>query len=839
MRPTRRTLYRSIGCVSLATLAAACGDDGPSATSNSGTTSGPTTITETFPPPDTGNTTDIGDDTGTTGSTGIVDDTGDTGVTCETILCDTVCCEGDDECVNEQCLPACDTEIRCGENQEICCELGQVCLANSCATPTGDCTDSFDCEEGEFCEPTLNQCLPQPDPLDCEIFPEFEVVQPDIEWSFEDEECVTMPAIGDVDGDGEPEVVVNTWNVVDQDGATSAFWGHIYVLDGATGQEQFHLDNDPAAGVFGSYGRTTPGIADLDGNGLPDIVYSGRPRVGIPGVANNSSLVHAINGIGQNLWTSHAPDGSDYYLYVRNGAPAFANFDDDEASEIVFGTVVLDNDGTVVFDQDGDWSSGGINVRGGAFGQSGDYLGGISTIADLTGDGYPEIIAGRRAYTVSWNQLPMGPPSVQLNLLWEHPGPDGFTAIADFDQDGSPEVVLVGDPAPYTDPDGLGPELRNGQIQILDGATGLLWCGIDPTDAMCLGNASLRTQPIQIRGADGIPGGGRGGPPTVADFDGDGRPEIAVAGAVRYSVYDINRAGEDIVQPAGDAPPQPGAIYVRWTSVTQDASSNSTGSSVFDFQGDGIAEVMYGDECYTRVYDGQDGDVLIEVENSSGTIHEYPIVADVDADGNSELLIVANDFNWTQICGDIPGYTPRQGLFVYGDANDQWVRTRRVWNSHTYHVTNATSSGLTPTMEVDNWTEPGLNNYRQNFQGSGVFNAADLEVNLSIGLANCLQKEFQVIATLRNTGSLGVPPGVDVSLYRGNDASGELVSTQTTMVGLLPGAQVNIEWTEPNPGGQPQDYFVEVDADDDTIIAECVEDNNTALATSVACPDPG
>ncbi|MCA9655850.1 MAG: hypothetical protein H6712_07365 [Myxococcales bacterium] len=829
----------SISIASLVSLTA-CPDDAPSNPMDDGTTTGP--ITDTFPPDGSTGTTAVGDGTMGSSTTSVVDDTGDTGELCETLLCDGICCESADmECVNDQCLPPCPTNIRCGENQEVCCEADQVCLAHSCATPTGPCTDSFDCAEGEFCEPTLDQCLPQPEPLDCEVFPEFEIVQPSVEWSFETEEVVTMPAVGDVDGDGRPEVVVNTWNVVDMDGGASVFWGHIWVLDGETGAVQFYLDDDPAADVYGAYGRYTVSIADVDDNGLADIIYAGRPAVSIPGgFPNNSSLMHAVNGLGQLLWTSHAPDGSDYYVYARNGATATANFDSDDASEIVVGSVIIDNDGTVVFDQPGDWIDGtGTNLGGGVMGQSGDYLGGISTVADLTGDGYPEVIAGRRAYTVDWDDAGPGAPNVQLNLLWEHVGPDGFTAVADFDQDGNPEVVLVGDPAPYSDPDGSGPQLHNGQIQILNGATGELWCGVDPTDAMCQVNPSLRTQPIPVRGVDGIPGGGRGGPPTVADFDGDGRPEIAVAGAVRYSVYDINRAGEDVVQPAGDPPPAAGALFVRWTSVTQDASSNTTGSSVFDFQGDGIAEVMYGDECYTRVYDGQDGSVLIEIENSSGTIHEYPIVVDVDADGNSELLVVANDFNWMDICGTIPGYTPHQGVFVYGDASDSWVRTRRVWNTHAYHVTNATSTGLTPTMELNNWEDPNLNNYRQNFQGSGVFNAADLEVSLSIGLANCLQEEFEVIATVRNTGSLGVPAGVDVSLYRGSDASGMLVSTQTTPADLLPGAQVDLSWTEPNPGGMPQDYYVEIDTDSELVIVECVEDNNSDVATSVACPDAG
>ncbi len=828
MRRMRRLLPWSVGCLSLATLAA-CGDDAVGGSGTEMGTTGPNNFTDTLP-----DSTSTGiDDPSTSGTTVVADGTGTTGDICETLLCDGVCCENvDDECVNDTCLPACPSEIRCGANQEICCDDGQVCLADVCATPTGPCTDAFDCEEGEFCEPTLDQCLPQPEPLDCEILPEFTDVEVALEWSYEQEEVVSMPAVADIDGDMEPEVVINTWNSTDPGGSNSVFFGHIVVLDGTNGQEQFRIVQDPANDEFGSWGRSTVGLADVDDDGLADIIYAGRPEVNIAPFANNSAILHAVNGLGQHIWASHAPDGSPHYIYAWHGAPVFANFDDDDASEIVFGTVVLDNDGTVLFDQDNEW-----NVGGGAFGSNGDYLGGISVVADLTGDGYPEIISGRQAWTVSWDNSGPGAPDVQLTLLWEYAGPDGFTAVADVDQDGDPEVILVGDPAPYGDPDGNGPEQRTGQVQILDGATGELWCGIDPTDAMCLGNPAMRTQPLALPGAPGILGGGRGGPPTVADFDGDGSPEIGFAGALRYAVYDLNRMGEDVVQPAGNPPAGPGEIYVRWESPTQDFTSNSTGSSVFDFQGDGPAEVIYGDECFVRVYDGSDGTVLFEEANPSATIHEYPIVVDVDDDGNSEMLVIANDFDWENLCGDIPGYQPRRGVFAYGDLNDQWVRTRQVWNSHSYHVTNSTSTGLTPTMEDNNWTDPDLNNYRQNSQGAGVFNAPDLEISLSIGLANCLQQEFEVIATVRNTGSIGIGAGVDVSLYRGTDTGGELVSTQQTTVGLLPGAATDISWLE-MAAAQGQDYFAIVDDDDEAIVAECVEDNNEASASAVACPNP-
>jgi hypothetical protein len=38
-----------------------------------------------------------------------------------------------------------------------------------------------------------------------------------------------------------------------------------------------------------------------------------------------------------------------------------------------------------------------------------------------------------------------------------------------------------------------------------------------------------------VFGPVALPGGGTGGPPTVADFDGDGLPEIAAAGATAYT----------------------------------------------------------------------------------------------------------------------------------------------------------------------------------------------------------------------------------------------------------------------------------------------------------------
>lgn len=729
-----------------------------------------------------------------TSSGGSSSTTGGPGV-CETVLCGepATCCADDQDCAAGACVPACASGVRCGADQAICCDDGDVCVSDACVTPTGMCVDSFDCEIGEFCEPTLDQCLPQFDPVECAYDPDFEDIEVVLEWSYTDEQSISSPMIADLDADGTPEVVVIT--TVDEGGGYED--GDLVVLDGATGLPKWRVDHG-VAGAVGPHGRSTVGIADIDGDDAPDVVFAGRPAGGV-------SVIQAYDGLGNLLWASHDADMSAHGFDVTNGAPSFGNFDADAGAEIVFGAAVIDDDGLVVWDQAGD---------GAGFGTNSGYQGGISSIVDLDGDGYPEIVSGRNAWSVDWQ----AGPTVTLTQLWDAGAPDGYPAIADLDLDGDPEVVLV----------------ASGTVRVLEGDSGLAWCGIDPTGTMCAGNDALRTAAIDI------PGGGRGGPPTIADFDGDGRPEIAAAGGSSYSVYDLARADEELVVPMGDQVPSAGSIYVRWSQTTQDQSSNATGSSVFDFQGDGIAEVVYADECYMRVYSGVDGTVILEEPNSSATIHEYPLVVDVDGDGNSEIIVVANDD--ANNCAAIDGYVPRHGVFLYGDSFDRWVQTRRVWTSHTYHVSNVTSAGNFPAAgEVDNWTQPGLNNYRQNVQGEGVFNAPDLTVELAIGVGDCLQMQLQIIATVRNVGALGVPAGVPVSLFEGTDASGTLIETKATPDPLLPGASVQLIWAVEAPAnGAAASFFVQVDGETtDGEVAECDESNNTALTESAACPIPG
>ncbi len=509
-----------------------------------------------------------------------------------------------------------------------------------------------------------------------------------LEWSWTTNEVTVVPLVVDLLGDGRPTVIVNASRV---DGLDRTV-GEIVALDGQTGTELWRVKEAPQQDSFGSFGAGTPVIGDVNGDARADIVYPGRSA---ESGAKNIGLVHAIDGAGKHLWTAHDAEGQPVALQWQFGAATMSNLDDDAQAEIAVGGVLIDNDGLVVWNPD---------ARAATLGSPTDnkatpkilFSGSLATFVDLTGDGKPELLTGRDAWKISWT--PGAPPTVALELLWTNSdgeGNDGWPAVADLDDDGNPEVVLVAWP----------------DIRVLDGKTGKLWCGVDPTGVMCEGNDGLRTRPIAIEG-DNL-----GGPPTIADFDGDGRPEVGIAGGSAYAVYDFHRIGEALPQgvlPAG------GSMFVLWSSPTQDNSSAVNGSSVFDFQGDGFAEVLYQDECRLRVYDGRTGKVLYDEVNSSGTVHEYPIVVDVDGDGSSEFLAVANQSEPVvnaQCLETDPAFVTRQGVFSYGAAGSAWAPTRMLWTQHTYHVTHADSLGNVPFTEEPSWTTPGLNNFRQNVQG--------------------------------------------------------------------------------------------------------------------------
>ncbi len=315
-------------------------------------------------------------------------------------------------------------------------------------------------------------------------------------------------------------------------------------------------------------------------------------------------------------------------------------------------------------------------------------------------------------------------------------------------------------------------------------------------------DGSLLWGPIALPGSDPEAGGA----PTIGDFDGDGEPEIGVAGSDVYVVFD------------GDG-------SILWQASTQDHTSNLTGSTSFDFDGDGSLEIVYRDERRLRIYRGADGAVLFELTVSSNTWTEEPVVADVDRDGNAEIVVTSDRAPDVAI----PAGERTFGLYVLGDSGDGWVSARGLWNQHAYTPDQIDDDGGIPPNPAWGWLVH--NTFRANLPPGGDPHAAPdltssrLEVDLSALPA------LGITARIGNGGRLPVAPGLPVAFYAGDpDAGGVLLGVAAVPSRLEPGGFVDLSATFVMPS--PPLGVVTVVADDDGAGGgrerECDETNNRA-----------
>lgn len=762
-----------------------------------------------------------------------------TGTACET----RESCAGGDCVSTELCLPPCETGLRCGDFGELCCEgatslcgptgecirdcganavcgqdfesccgSGELCIFDECRTPTLNCDSFVDCDYDEYCETSIGQCLPNDFPNECNQEGDFDAFAPTELWHWDGvnvggtnyRNVLTVPVTADMNGDGVPDVVVQAY-------AGSLGNTAIVVLSGDDGRV---LYTNTERGIHGA-GHVA--IADIDGDGYPEIATSMQDGMGM---------------IEDIVTCSEPDDDDDCYLWqegsgtingnVDGGAPLFADFNGDGDLEVVLGSVVIDA------------LSGDVIADGGSGSAAEGSLGGqfIAAVADVDEDGELELLTGDCAWKVDF-------ANEELDELWCASGnwSNGFPGVADMDGDGDPEVVVI----------------DNGRVRILNGNDGSNVATID------------------------IPGGGHGGPPNIADFDGDGRAEIGTAGIGCYSVFDLDCLGSE----TGDSPGCQRPVFpsctegvdcivdacsdndltngsgdgVLWSIATQDKSSETTGSSVFDFQGDGVAEVLYNDECRLYALDGRNGQPFLVRMNTSRTNSEYPIVVDVNGDRRSEFLFVANNDEFSRDCEDIivdrPDYFPEcdgsasqpdactqgtRGVFALSDPNDQWVRTRAVWNQHAYQITNVNEDGTVPAAEDRSWEI--FNLFRANRQGEVPLNSPDpAVVSFSASRVNC-PPTITLTAQIANEGTRGIPAGMPVAFSR-LDGGGtpEFLGSTNTDQALLPGeiVSVSLEITISSDDARALfDYAVEVNTDD-TFVPDCEGGNNTALIEDIAC----
>ena len=336
--------------------------------------------------------------------------------------------------------------------------------------------------------------------------------------------------------------------------------------------------------------------------------------------------------------------------YGQDGSFALGDLDGDGWSELV----TADADKVCALDaRDGTqkWCTPGLAASLDPSGYS------YPSIADMDGDGSAEVVVGSCILNAQGQVIGLGAQGKGAAPYGGNNNSGSYgvlSAIIDLDGDGIQEVV-TGNAAYDLDGNTI---WQNGQ---LDGLVAVADFDGDGEGEI------VKTTGIHVFGmeSDGtqvwgpITYGGNLGVPAIDDLDGDGTPEL-VLGAQNLLVA-MKWGGE-----------------VLWTAPISD-SSGAAGPVLFDFEKDGYPEVLYADEQAIRFFSGLDGSLKFQsTEHASYTILETPIVADVDGDDQVEIVL-----------GHCGGNANIGALTVYGDANKSWPPGRKIWNQHTYAITNS------------------------------------------------------------------------------------------------------------------------------------------------------
>ena len=451
-----------------------------------------------------------------------------------------------------------------------------------------------------------------------------------------------VAAAGDVDGDGQADLIVGAPNAA-PNGVAS---GQAVVLSGATGSVLYRFGG-PAANAM--LGNAVSGLGDIDGDGYADFVLGvvgaklAGAGVGAASVVSGrfGRVIREHFGVapGDALGTAVAGAGDvdgDGFCDVLVGVPG------DDTNGIDAGSVRVfsGRDGSALLTLLGD-------AAGDGFGSA------VAGAGDCDGDGIDDVLVG-----ASGADGPAGPDaglarvysggSGTVHLSWNgHAAQDGFGAAVgggrDVDGDGQPDLVI--------------------------GAPGSDLAGVDAGSAWVFSSAGGTLLRLLPGGAAGDRFGGAIG--VGADADGDGYAEILV-GAPSASP---NGAGAGRATLLGWRPYDRATEVAVLAPATGDSRFGSAMSRAGDVNRDGIQDYLVGARHHRAkfggvwVYSGADNTLLyrFEGQNIGDSLgNAVGAAGDVDQDGYDDFIVGAWQESSVKLSNGMAGvYSGRDGSVLY------------------------------------------------------------------------------------------------------------------------------------------------------------------------------
>ncbi len=476
-----------------------------------------------------------------------------------------------------------------------------------------------------------------------------------------------------------------------------------------------------------------PAVADIDRDGAPEVI-----------VVGNDAYVYVFNNISGNANSYKFKSTDTVTTKFSNGSPRIADIDEDGIPEIIVGLDVFQfnfGEGRLIKAVDGpNYLTSGNSARalGAEWGQD------PVVIDILSANPGKEIVAGSRVYGVD---LHAGTITTLANLSTIAGAgviplnDDGPTAVADLDYDGQLDIAY---------PNGT-------HMVIWDPAAGTL-----KMRAPYANNGQL------FRGA-----------PTIANvyneqvIDGmpTDLPEVLFNSNLRMHAFNLNKTSGSV-----------------WSLVTADASSE-TGVTAFDLNGDGILEIIYNDQDLIRVVNGNTATPSNIATFNSGTATwmEHPVVVDADNDGAAEFVCVS---------GASSAFTGNLRVFGATNGTTPWQNTRKIWNGRGYRPKSISDDLTIPVKEQSIMLQypSGSGKYPLDVFNAqvdprlldpGIIAASDLSVAELVVPESENDCEFQpatttLIFSLSNNGSAATPAGTPIRFYIGDPRKAGAVRLSTT-----------------------------------------------------------
>lgn len=619
--------------------------------------------------------------------------------------------------------------------------------------------------------------------------------------------------------------------------------------DGDTSDEEPPIEDCDGIDNNGN-GQIDEGFPDADADGLPDCLDPECPAL-TAGDAGTIAMVEACMGESggggaevtdpwavRTKWTFSAPsaDASATNSYAQ---PVIGNLDDDNGD----GVIDEDDSPEVVITAFG--SRGYIVAIDGATGTEKWSYANTSTtaavlIADIDADGYPDVVG----YDQSARPLALEGDGTLKWTASQQPTSTSYplVSVADLDADGLPEVIAddlvlngedgslefkLNSPAsnPYriaavadVDLDGDQEIFIGGDAYDSDGSTlwstgevGTygFWPVIVQADADPEAEIGFVGEHWTLWDDDGTniytrnygtPG--HPGPPCVGDLDGDGESEIAWPSYQTLVAYELD----------GTA---------MWSQPIDD-TSGLAGCSAWDVNGDGALEVLYADQTTFTIFDGATGvENYVDSQHRSGTVFEYPTIADMDADGHAEIAYVSN-------------YGAPWGVLkVVEHDGSGWPAAGSTWAVHDFAITNVNPDGSVPASPDPYWTK--YNVYRARVAADDP-STPDLVVSITDACVmnnDCVTGDVALAFQVSNQGGADVTTDFVVKVYSYGTTDVEVASVPFT-TDLLAGERLVGQVVDLLPSDVGVYGFkVKVDAAD--AVTECDETNNEDVYTDVYC----